>query len=163
MNAPALLAAALLLAPGLASADDPPKRPDPVKWTLSAAPSEAKPGQIFRVTLLARVAEGWHLYSMEKKEGGPIPTTITLPGPQWFKIAGRVEPPVGITSFDEGFDMEVETYLGEAEFTIPIEVLRDVKPAPLTLKIAARYQACDNRECLPPKTVTLEHKLRIIE
>lgn len=102
MNAPALLAAALLLAPVLASADDPPKRPDPVKWTLSAAPAEAKPGQIIRVTLLARVAEGWHLYSMDKKEGGPIPTSITLPGPQWFKLAGRVEPPVGITTFDEG-------------------------------------------------------------
>jgi DsbC/DsbD-like thiol-disulfide interchange protein len=152
----------LAFAPLLATAD-PPTRPDPVKWAIAAAPAQVKAGQFFRVTLVARIAEGWHLYSMDRKEGGPIPTTITLPGPQWFRLSGRVEPPVGITSFDEGFEMEVETYLGEAEFLLPIETLPGVKPGEVTLKFAARYQACDNRECLPPKTVQLEHPIRIIE
>lgn len=157
-----LALAVLAMAPGL-RADEPVKRPDPVKWLLVSAPKQAKAGQIFRVTLLARVTEGWHLYSMDRKEGGPVPTAITLPGPQWFRLAGRVEPPVGITSFDEGFEMEVETYIGEAEFVVPVETLRDVKPGEVQLKIAARYQACDSRECLPPKTVELEHTVRIVQ
>ncbi len=157
-----LAIAGLVIAPAL-RADEPVKRPDPVKWLLVSAPKQAKAGQFFRVTLLARVVEGWHLYSMAPKEGGPIPTSITMPGPQWFRLAGQVEPPVGITSFDEGFEMEVETYIGEAEFIVPVETLRDVKPGEVRLKIAARYQACDNRECLPPKTVDLEHTVKIVQ
>lgn len=155
------LLASFVIAPVM-PADEEEKKPEPVKWSVASAPKQVRAGQVFRVTLLARVAEGWHLYSMEKKEGGPVPTTITVPGPQWFRLAGAVEPPVGITSFDDGFDMEVETYLGEAEFIVPIEALRDVKPGDLTLKIAARYQVCDNRECLPPKTVELETPIRIV-
>lgn len=162
MKTACLLAILVLPAGGMAGADEPPKRPEPVRWSVASAPKQVRAGQVFRVTLLARVAEGWHLYSMEKKEGGPIPTTIAVPGPQWFRLAGAVETPVGITSFDEGFDMEVETYLGEAEFIVPIEALRDVKPGELKLKVAARYQVCDNRECLPPKTVELEAPIRVV-
>lgn len=157
-----LVPAAGLLAAGLWANDD-EKKPEPVKWSVASAPKQVRAGQLFRVTLIAKVAEGWHLYSIQKKEGGPIPTTITVPGPQWFRLAGAVEPPVGITSFDEGFDMEVETYMGEAEFIVPIEVLRDVKPEELKLKIAARYQVCDNRECMPPKTVELEVPIRVAQ
>lgn len=153
-----LFAASALLLP----AQEPAKRPDPVQWTILSAPKEVRAGQIFRVTLLARVTEGWHLYSMAKKEGGPIPTTITLPAPQWFRLAGAVEPPTGITSYDDSFEMEVETYLGEAEFTLPVEAPREVKPGSWKLKIAARYQACDSRECLPPKTVQLERDIQVI-
>lgn len=157
------LALAVLVMAPVSRADEPVKRPEPVKWLLVSAPKQAKAGQFFRVTLLAKVTEGWHLYSTAPKEGGPIPTSITMPGPQWFRLAGQVEPPVGITSFDEGFEMEVETYIGEAEFIVPVETLRDVKPGEVQLKIAARYQACDNRECLPPKTVELDHTLKIVQ
>ena len=161
MRRAGLALAAGLLAGALAGAQ-PEERPGPVKWAVAAAPKEVKAGQVFRVTVLANVAEGWHLYSMQRKEGGPVPTTITLPGAQWFRLAGAVEPPVGVTSYDEGFGMEVETYLGEAEFILPLETPRSAPAGEWKLKIAARYQACDNRECLPPKTVEMEVPVRIV-
>lgn len=156
------LLASLAAAPAMQAGGEPAK-PEPVAWSVAAAPEQVRPGQVFRLTLRARIAEGWHLYSVRVKEGGPIPTTITVPGPQWFKLAGAVEPPVGVTSFDEGFEMEVETYLGEAEFIVPIEVLREVKPGALKLRIAARFQVCDNRECLPPRTVEVEVPIRVAQ
>jgi DsbC/DsbD-like thiol-disulfide interchange protein len=147
----------------LTSPATPDEAPDPVKWSVVSAPKEVRPGQIFRVTLIARVTEGWHLYSMQRKDGGPVPTAITLPTPQWFRLAGSIEPPVGITTYDERFEMEVETYIGEAEFVIPIEVPRDAKPGAWKLKLAARYQVCDNHEALPAKTVDFERDIRITE
>jgi len=153
-----VLSLLLLAAPALL-ADE----PEPVKWTVLSAPREARPGQVFRVTLLARITEGWHLYSMQRKPGGPEPTTLTLPTPQWFRLAGAVEPPTGITTYDERFEMEVETYIGEAEFIIPVEVPRDAKPGAWKLKIAARFQVCDNHEALPARTVAFERDIRILE
>jgi hypothetical protein len=35
-------------------------------------------------------------------------------------------------------------------------VAANAKPGPATLMVNARYQACDNKLCLPPRTVKLE-------
>ena len=106
--------------------------------------------------LTATIEEGWHLYSLKQLEGGPIATQIAVPPPQQFKLAGMIDAPVPLTAHEEAFDMSVEFYFGEVEFILPIEVNRDAKPGPHNLAVTARYQACDNKQCLPPKTVRLE-------
>ena len=148
-----LLILAALACP-LAAQDAEPKL-NPVRWTLSA-PASAKPGERIEPRLMAVIEEGWHLYSLHQLEGGPIATQIAVPGPQHFKLIGVIDAPVPLTAHEEAFGMSVEFYFGEVEFTLPVEVNRDAKPGAYKLAVTARYQACDNKQCLPPKTVRLE-------
>jgi thiol:disulfide interchange protein DsbD len=151
----ALLAAAAALA---CAQQAPP--PDPVTWSL-AAPSEAKAGGRLPAKLTARIADGWHLYSLEKQEGGPIPTSVAVPPPQPFRIAGAIDAPPPLTANDEMFGMEVEFYIGEVEFGLPITVAKETQAGEVKLVVTARYQACDNKLCLAPKTVRLERPVKV--
>jgi DsbC/DsbD-like thiol-disulfide interchange protein len=151
----ALCALAVVLSAQDPAAAESAGKLNPVKWSLSA-PATAKPGARIEPQLTATIDEGWHLYSLKQLEGGPIATRIAVPPPQQFKLAGMIDAPVPLTAHEEAFDMSVEFYFGEVEFTLPIEVNRDAKPGPHNLVVTARYQACDNKQCLPPKTVRLE-------
>lgn len=153
--------ALLLLTLPLAAQQQPDAEPDPVRWEILSAPEKARAGQVLRVTLSARVDEPWHMHSMKKLEGGPEPLAVTAPGPQLFRLAGVVDAPVALAQFEERFGMEVEFYLGEVEFAVPVEVVREAKPGKGTLTLAVRYQACDNKRCLSPRTVRLDAVIRI--
>jgi len=153
-----LIAIAVFALPAIAQ-DDTPKL-DPVKWSLSA-PAESKAGARFLAKLTARVEEGWHLYSLKPLEGGPIPTQVAIPAPQPFKLVGQIDAPVPLTAHEEAFGMSVEFYFGEVEFVLPVEVHREAKPGQPKLAVTARYQACDNTQCLPPKAVRLESVVSI--
>jgi len=133
---------------------------NPVKWSLSA-PASARPGERFEATLTATVDEGWHLYSLRPLEGGPIPTDVAVPPPQQFRMIGQIDAPVPLSAHEEAFGMSVEFYFGEVEFVLPIEVSRNAKPGKQKLSVTARYQACDNTQCLPPKTVRAESAVTI--
>ncbi|MBA3973299.1 MAG: hypothetical protein C0504_03655 [Candidatus Solibacter sp.] len=133
---------------------------DPVKWTL-AAPQSAAAGARIEVLVMATVEEGWHLYSLKALEGGPVATQIAMPAPQQFKLAGVIDAPVPLTAHEEAFDMSVEFYFGEVEFRLPVEINRDAKPGAHKLTVTAKYQACDNKQCLPPKTVRLEQTVTL--
>jgi len=135
----------------------------PVKWTLTAPKpaTEVKPGGRVDAVLEAEIAAGWHLYSLKKLDGGPIPTSIAIPDGQPFRLAGPIDASPPLSKHDETFDMEVESYSGSAEFKLPLEVAKDAKPGSAILTVNARFQACDDKQCLPPRTVKLELPLAI--
>ena len=135
---------------------------DPVVWKLqntSAAPVRA--GARFNVKLLAEVQEGWHLYSLKPMAEGPIPTRIWIAGGQPFSLAGAVQSPDPQVMQDPSFGMEVELYEGEAIFTLPVRVAPGASPGPQKLVVSASYQSCNNKLCLPPKTVKVELPIAI--
>ena len=57
---------------------------------------------------------------------------------------------------DASFGMEVELYEGEAMFTLPVKVAAGAAPGAQKLVVSASYQSCNNKVCLPPKTVKVE-------
>ena len=151
------LVCALLLAFSLAGA-----APDPVAWKLADGPAKAvKPGARFTVSLLARIDGGWHLYSMKHVEDGPVATRVWLAAGQPFQLAEAVKSSTPETRQDPSFNMEVELYEGEATFTLPLKVAAGTPPGARTLVVNASYQSCNNRICLPPKTVTVELPLTV--
>jgi hypothetical protein len=130
--------------------------PDPVAWKLQAGPSKpVKPGAQFTVKLVAAIEEGWHMYGLKPMAEGPIPTRIWLPAGQPFQLAGRIQAPAAQTLQDPSFGMEVELYEGEASFTLPLKAAATAAGSQ-TLVVSASYQSCNDKMCLPPKTVTVE-------
>ena len=135
----------------------------PVQWRISAPESRSvvKAGGNVAVTLAATIAPGWHLYSLKKLDGGPIPTSIAVPAGQPFQMAGAIDATAPMTKFDDTFQMDVETYEGSAEFVVPVETAKDAKAGAATLIVNARFQVCDDKQCLPPRTVKVELPLEI--
>jgi hypothetical protein len=136
--------------------------PDPVTWKLQNPPAApVKPGARFNVKLLAAVQEGWHLYSLKPIAEGPVPTRIWLAEGQPFSLAGAVQAPEPQVIQDPTFGMEVELYEGEAMFALPVKVAGGAAPGPQKLVVSASYQSCNNKLCLPPKTVKVELPITI--
>ncbi|MBZ5724047.1 MAG: protein-disulfide reductase DsbD N-terminal domain-containing protein [Acidobacteriia bacterium] len=131
--------------------------PDPVAWKLQDAPAKpVKPGARFTVKVVARIQEGWHLYSLKPLAEGPIPTRIWLAAGQPFELAGAIKANEPEVLQDPSFNMEVELYEGEAAFVLPVRAAAGAAGGAQNLVVSASYQTCNNKVCLPPKIVKVE-------
>jgi DsbC/DsbD-like thiol-disulfide interchange protein len=128
--------------------------PNPVTWKFEGAPAKpVKPGATFTVKLVARIDTGWHVYWLKQVQDGPVATRIALPEGQPFRLAGRVQAPEAEVVQDASFGMEVGHYAGETVFTLPVRTAPETAAGDHTLTASATYQACNNKVCLPPRTV----------
>jgi Disulphide bond corrector protein DsbC len=135
--------------------------PDPVSWKLQGAPVKpVKAGARFQVKLVAAIESGWHLYSLKPMPEGPIPTRIWIAEGQSFALAGAIKAAEPASVQDPALNMEVEMYEGEAEFTLPVQAATSASGVQ-KLVVSASYQTCNNRLCLPPRTVRVELPLTI--
>jgi len=147
---------AILLAAALSPASA--QKLDPVQWTLSSDSQKAAPGSSVTLKLTAKLDENWHLYSLTTPKGGPIPTTAGLAENQ--TIAGfKLYQPKPARKFDPNFNLDTETFEKEAVFWITADLKKDAPSGPLELTAQVRYQACDDRQCLPPRKKTASFTL----
>lgn len=126
---------------------------DPVKWTLTAGVSKVKAGGSIPLKLTATLEPGWHLYAPSTPPGGPIPTTLKLLENSMVENF-TVQEPAPARKFDENFKVDVEWYQQEVTFTVPVQLKPDVPAGPAVLTMEARYQACNDKQCLPPRKKT---------
>lgn len=137
---------------------------NPVTWSFAMPAWEGKPqaGGSIRVKLKAEIREGWHLYSLKNfPSGGPLSTRITVPQGQPFLLNTEgieASPPEVVD--DPVFGMQVEYYSDEATFELPVKIAGEAK-GDTVLKVSLRYQSCNEKICLPPKTVTIETTLPV--
>jgi thiol:disulfide interchange protein len=134
--------------------------PDPVTWSLAPQTPSARPGAKTVLALTATIEQGWHLYSPTTPKGGPNPTTIHLAeSPAVGQVA--VEEPKPIRKFDTGFQLDTETFEGEAKFLLIVDLKSDAAAGPADLTAQVRYQACNATLCLPPKKKTASATINI--
>jgi DsbC/DsbD-like thiol-disulfide interchange protein len=134
----------------------------PVRWRASA-PAGVTRGGRFSVTLSVAIEDGWHIYAITQRAGGPTPLGIALSSGQPFSVAGAIRGPAGVVRFDAGFGMDVAEHEGTADFALPIVVAADAATGPQTVGIAARFQACNASICLPPETAALKIAVTIAQ
>ena len=133
---------------------------DPIQWTLSSDFVKAPAGSSVPLHLKATFQEGWHLYSLTTPKGGPIPTTAELAEHPAVKSSKLYQPPPN-RQFDNNFNLDTETFEKAVDFPITADLAPDAKGA-IELTANVRYQACNERQCLPPRkktasfTVTVE-------
>jgi thiol:disulfide interchange protein DsbD len=152
--------AVLLLATAAppASAQD---KTDPIQFSLVTDRASVQRGQIFHAQLNARIADGWHLYSMVPMPNGPIATRIELPAEQPFAVAGDVTAPNPLVAFDPNFEMNVEYFETDATFRIPVKADATAPLGSQRLLVDVIFQTCNDRICLPPKRISTAVALTI--
>jgi len=123
---------------------------NPVTWETSV---EKINDSEFNLLITAGIEEGWHLYSQNVPEGGPIPTSIKIAlDDSKYQLIGSVQEGKGHEEYDNVFDMDIKYFESQAVFKQRIRLLSSEK---LTLSGVLEFMVCDDTNCLPPTEVDL--------
>jgi cytochrome c biogenesis DsbD-like protein len=135
----------------------------PVRWVLVGGTQtrQVTTGRTVPITVQADIAKGWHIYSLTQKAGGPIPLRLDLVGAADVVVRGLINAPKPERTFDRNFGIETELYSGSPRFTIPVGVPGRSLTGVRKFQVAARYQVCSDKLCLPPRTDKIDVTLRI--
>ena len=127
-------------------------------WTVAPvrvgtrAPSQAM------VRVRGSIIQGWHVYSLTQKPGGPKPLSFELEPASGFVI-GTPKGPAPQTAYDAEFQMKTETYSGTPTFDVPLRWTRALPAGTTELRVIVRYMACSDKLCLPPRKESLTVQL----
>jgi thiol:disulfide interchange protein len=133
-----------------------PQRLDPVQWSMTSAAEVAKAGATVPLRLTAKIEPGWHLYSLTIPKD-LYPTKLSLVDNPAVDSYTVYQPPP-VRAMDPNLKEMVETYSNQAEFWLPATLKSDAA-GPVELTAQVRYRACDDKQCLNPRTKTAAFKL----
>lgn len=118
----------------------------PVKWSyLAKRTSKTEATVLIRAT----IDKGWHIYSQNIEEGGPIKTTFAFVPAKAYKLIGKTVEPKPIVKFEKTFDMNVSYF----EKIVTFQQKVKVGSGKTVVKGSVEYMVCDDHQCLPPETV----------
>ncbi len=127
--------------------------PSPVTFAITQSPDTTKAGEAFNVTITAEIEPTWHLYSIVPVSNGPIPTSFSTPGDFLF-LAGEISEQEPEINYDPNFKLDIGWHSNQAWFVIPVAFSEGVTGT-TAIQIDVRFMVCDDKVCLPPKTITL--------
>lgn len=130
--------------------DAPPPPEDLVAATIAVTEGGTKTGDAVRGTLALSIAEGWHINSAHPKDDFSIPTVATLTS-TGIRFEELQYPPHVERAFAFAGGELLAVYEGETR--IPFRGTRTADGA-VTMEASVRFQACNDRVCLPPRTTT---------
>lgn len=97
----------------------------------------------------ATIDEGWHLYSQNLKDGGPIKTSFNFLPAKEYTLDGKTIEPKPITEYEDVFRMEVSYFANSVVFQQKVKL----NGASATVKGTIEYMVCDKKQCLPQDDV----------
>ena len=122
---------------------------EPVKWKTSI---EKISDTEYNLVSTATIETGWHLYSQNVPDDGPIPTTFSFDDDGGsFKFIGNTSEEDGHIVDDPVFQMKIKFFDKSTVFKQKVELIGDVK----TVKGIVEFMVCDDTRCLPPTEVNL--------
>ena len=136
------------------------QRLDPVQWALTSDTAKAPPVSTVGLRLTAKIDAGWHLYSLTTPAGGPIVTTAGLAENPALGAVTIFQPKPN-RKLDPNFGIDTETFTDELPLLLSAQLSKDAAPGEVELKAQVRYQACDDRQCLPPRKKEATYSLTV--
>lgn len=125
---------------------------NPVSWSFSAKKVADK---TYEVQMVATMQTGWHLYSQSQPDDAiAIPTAFTINPNPLFTLEGKIKE-VGKMEVmkDKDLGVSANQYSKTVTFVQKIKLKANVKT---NFKGNVEYQTCDDKKCLPPKTVNFD-------
>lgn len=120
---------------------------EPVKFkselkTLSADEVE--------IIFTGTIDKGWHVYSTDLGDGGPISATFNVEKVSGVELMGKLKP-VGkeIAAFDKLFEMKVRYFANTVQFVQKLTLTGGA----YQIEGYLEYGACNDENCLPPTQV----------
>ena len=100
------------------------------------------------------IDEGWHVYSTDLPEGGPISATFNTDTMEGIELDGKLMPEgKEIEAYDKVFEMQLRYFEEKATF---IQKLK-ITAANYFIEGYLQYGSCDDENCLPPTNVEFSY------
>jgi thiol:disulfide interchange protein DsbD len=117
---------------------------DPVSWKVSTNKVDDKK---YEIIFDASIEMGWHLYSSQNPEGGPIVTTFNAKDPKGYVFSGKLLP-LGKAKeeFDQIFGMKLSYFAAQGRFVQAVELEEGLSGA--TIIGEMEYQVCYEDKCI---------------
>ncbi|MCC7401676.1 MAG: hypothetical protein IT214_09340 [Chitinophagaceae bacterium] len=130
--------------------------PDPVSWNFSSKKTGDK---TYEIRLTASIQSGWHLYSqVQPQDAIAIPTGIKFNANPLVVMDKKVKEVGKMEKFhDEKLQLSANQYSNKVDF---VQVVRLKASAKTNVSGSVEFQTCDDKKCLPPKTVNFSIALK---
>jgi thiol:disulfide interchange protein DsbD len=118
------------------------------------------PGSTGYIAVRASIKEEWHINSDSPQDKYLIPTSLEVTAPDGIIIRDILYPEPEMLKLEIS-DKEMPLYHGTVHFGIIIECSTDIEPGDYTVRVALRYQGCNNMTCLEPAVAIEEIPVRV--
>ena len=100
-----------------------------------------------QIVFTGTIDAGWHVYSTDLPEGGPISATFNVDQIEGLELDGKLTPEgKEIESFDKVFDMKLRYFEEKAVFVQKLKITG----ANYFIEGYLQYGSCNDENCLPP-------------
>lgn len=124
---------------------------EPIKFQTELKKiSDTEAELVFNATIDA----GWHLYSTDLPEDGPVSATINFDKMEGAELVGKLTPQGKVIEhFDNMFEMTLRYFEGKGTFVQKVKFTG----GNYALKGYLQYGACNDENCLPPTDVEFSY------
>ena len=125
---------------------------NPVSWTFS---SKKLSNGNYEIHMTATIQNGWHLFSQAQPEDAiAIPTSFAITSNPLIELVGKIKEEGKLEKFhDKELDLSANQYSQKVNFVQTVKLKGKVKT---NFTGSVEYQTCDDKKCLPPKTVNFK-------
>ena len=156
------LAVSLTLSAPAASLSGPAQPPEEVlKAKLFVSRTLVVPGETLKIAVQAALTKPWHVHADKVGDEFLIPTSLAVEPQEGIEVVEIVYPKARSGKFDYS-ETAIDVFDGEFLVGALVRFPAGPAPGPRKLKVKFRYQACDDRGCLPPKTIELPLEIEVI-
>lgn len=127
---------------------------------IAADPVTVAPGKTAPAVLLFKVNSGFHINSNKPKSELLIPTSLRLSPPTDVMIA-RISYPAGEELIFPFSEEKLSVYSGEFKVTPMVRAAQALRPGTYRIHGELKYQACNDRQCFPPKTLPIAFDMKV--
>ncbi len=120
-----------------------------------------RPGKSATVRVDCRVDPGFHINSNKPNNDLLKPTVLKLDAPNDIVIGKLTYPPGRDMTFAFLPNEKLNVYTGDFRVTALVTTARTISPGRYRVHGALQYQACDNRQCYPPKQVPVDFDVSV--
>ena len=122
--------------------------------------NQVQPGSTFQMVIVMKFAPNWHANANPAGEG-LIPTEVTLPDHPDL-IFGEVVYPKAEVLEIASLGGKVPVYHDEVALGFQATLLDSAPLDQITLPFQLTYQACNDEQCLLPKTIDLDVAIKVV-
>lgn len=133
-----------------------PYAQNPVSWNFT---SKKVSDKTFEVHLTASIQPGWHLYSQDQPDDAiATPTNVKINNNPLLKLDGKVKEVGNMEKYkDKILGISAHQYSEKVDF---VQVIKIKSSAKTNVSGSVAFQTCDDKKCLPVKTVNFNIALK---
>ena len=110
------------------------------------------------IVFSATIDPGWHVYSTNLGDDGPIQASFNPVKMEGVQTVGKLQPRgKELKQYDKMFDMELRFFEGSVTF---VQKIKFTKPD-YDIDCYLEYGACNDQSCLPPSTCDLKKQGKV--